>query len=75
MDATQSDLARPADASNSDVVKNGVDGTVNNELMDGEQIESDSDETYVPFSTAQSKHSSAFGKRSIAGPSANRKKR
>ena len=65
-DVTQLDQAR-SDASNNDV-KNGVyDGTV--------VIESDSDDTYVPFSTAQSKHSSAFGKRSIAGPSANRNKR
>lgn len=69
----QSDQAG-ADASNS-VVKDGVgDETVNNEPTGGEQIKSDSDQIHVPFSTVRS-HSSAFGKRSIAGPSANRNER
>ena len=61
------------DASNSDVVKN--DDTVDNGSTHGEQIESDSDDIYIPFSTARSKHSNAVGKRSIAGPSVNRNKR
>ena len=74
MDVTQSYQAG-LDASNSDVVKNRVDDeTVDNDSMDGEQMESDSDEIH-PFSTAQSKHSNAIGKRSIAGPSANHNKR
>ena len=74
MDVTQSDQAG-LNPSNSDVVKNRVDDeTVDNGSMDGEQIESDSDEIH-PFSTAQSKHSNAIGNRSIAGPSASRNKR
>lgn len=70
MGVTQSDRAGP-DASNSDF---GVDDeTVDNESMycDSEQIESDSDQIHVLFSTAQSNHSNAAGKRSITGPSAN----
>jgi hypothetical protein len=44
--------------------------------MDGEQIESGSDQIHVSFSTAQSSnHSNAVVKRSIAGPSANRNER
>ena len=60
IDDRQSDQAGP-DASNGDE-------TVNNGSMDGKQI-------HVPFSTTQSKHSNAVGKRSIAGPSANRNER
>ena len=71
MEDTQSDQAGP-DASNSDVVKTN---TVNNESMDGEKMESDSEDIYVPVSTARSKHSSTVGKRSITGPRANRGKR
>ena len=76
-DVTQSDQAG-LKASSSDVVKNGINDktpSADNESMDDEQIESDSDQFYVPFSTAKSKHSNAVGKRSIAGPSANRNKR
>jgi hypothetical protein len=74
MDVTQSDQAG-LNASNSDVVKNRVDDeTVDNDSMDGEQIESDSDEIH-PSSTAQSKHPNAIDKRSITGPSANHNKR
>ena len=65
------------EASNSDVVKNGVDDeTIDNELMDASdgQIKNDSDRIY-PFSTARSKHSNAVGKNSIAGPSTNRNER
>jgi hypothetical protein len=74
MDAsTQSDQAGP-DPSNSDVVRN--DETIlGNESMGGEQIESDSDQFQVSFSTARSKHSNAIGKDSTAGPSANRNER
>jgi hypothetical protein len=76
MDDMQSEQAGRV-ASNGVVVKNGVDDeTVNNESMDGEQIESDSDQTHVPFSTVQSsERSNAVGKRSIAGPSVNRNER
>ena len=72
MDVRQLGKAGP-DASTCDVVKN--DGAVDNESMDDEQIESDSDQIYVPFSTARSKLSNAVGKRSIAGPSVNRNER
>ena len=72
MDVAQSDQAGAGpDVSNSDVVKSDVA----NESMDGEQIESDSDQIDVSFSTARSKYSNAVGKRSIAGPSVNRNER
>ena len=66
MDVTHSDQAGP-DASNSIVPVVMNDETVDNESTNGEQIESDSDDIYVPFSTAQFKHSNAAGKRSIDG--------
>ena len=54
MDVTQSDQAGP-DPWNNNVLTN--DETVDDESMDGEQIESDIHQIRVPFSTAQSKHS------------------
>ena len=73
MDVT--DQAGP-DASRTDVVDKALDDeTVNNdsESIDGEQVESVRVQIHGPFSTAQSKISNAVGKRSIAGPSVNRK--
>jgi hypothetical protein len=66
MEDTQSDQAESfeLDASYSD--------DVDNELLDGEEIESDSDQIHLPFSTAQFKRSNRIGKRSIDGPSAYR---
>ena len=65
-----------SDASRSDVVNNAVDDkTADNKSMDGEHVESVSVRIRVPFSTAQSQFSNAVGKRSIAGPSVNRKER
>ena len=56
-------------ASRSDVSNAVDDEIVNNGSMDMEQVESDSVQFYMPFSTAPSKLSNAVGKRSIAGPS------
>ena len=69
MDDTHSDQAGPY-ASNSDVARNYE--TVDNESIDGERIESDSDQIYIAFSTARSKYSNAVGKHSITGPRINR---
>ena len=68
MNVTQSDQAGPDD---SDVVKND-ETVVHNGSM---EMESDSDEIYVPFSSARSKHANVDDKQSIAGPSANRYER
>ena len=69
------DQAGP-DVSRSDVVNNAVDDeSLNNKSMDIEQVESASVQIHVPFSAAQSKLSNAVSKRSVAGPSVNRKER
>jgi hypothetical protein len=62
MDVTRSTRL---DTSNDDIVK------------DGEPIEGDSDDLVqnLMLSTAQSKPSNAVGKRSVAGPSADRNRR
>ena len=52
MEDTQSDQAEP-DASKSDVVKIYETFIVDNESMDGEQIESEGDDIYIPFSIFQ----------------------
>ena len=69
MEDTQSDQAEP-DASKSDVVKIYETLIVDNESMDGEQIESDSDsdQIYIPSSTTQFEHSNTVGNRSITRP-------
>ena len=69
------DQAGP-DVSRSDVVNNAVDDeSLNNESMDIEQVESASVQIHMPFYAAQSKLSNAVSKRSVAGPSVNRKER
>lgn len=68
--------AMQLDRSNNGDIKDELnDETIDNESIDhDEDIESD-DEQNLVFSSAQSKHSSAVGKRSVAGPSASRNKR
>lgn len=63
--------------SNNRVVKDKLDDeAIDSESVNGEQLESDSDQdTVVFFNGHQSSHSNAVGTRPVAGPSADRNKR
>jgi len=76
MDAMSSDHAE-LNTSNDGVVENGLSGeAIDNEWMNGESIEGDGDHLMQNLLVSTSRYKqSNIGKRSVAGPSADRKGR